>query len=74
MIRCDEQVLHGSKCIFMCFGAKKLEGVSALTCNDGSFDGDIPSCIEQVCDTCCSFEVRDIPGTGYQLKLSKPFF
>ena len=58
----------------MCFGAKKLEGVSALTCNDGSFDGDIPSCIEQVCDTCCSFEVRDIPGTGYQLKLSKPFF
>lgn len=67
MIRCDEEVLHSSKCIFMCFGGKVVEGTSSLECVNGSFNGQIPKCIDPadvICNDCCDWSFRDVENAS----------
>merc|ERR1711935_1064388 len=63
MIRCDEEVVHKSTCIFICFGGKVVQGSSSLARDNGSFVDQIPACIDPadiVCDDCCDWSFRDV--------------
>ena len=65
LIRCDEQVPHGEKCIFVCYASQglMLQGAARVICDNGEFLQKFPTCVNKddfICDDCCDWSYRDI--------------